>query len=139
MYLIFVFFAHFLGSIVNLYHMILGYDKIMHFISGMLTALIALILLVKMKQYKKKNILFTIIFIIAITLSIASLWEFYEFTFDTIFVKDAQNVVTTGVSDTMWDMILAFLGSVIIAIQYYYEISKKKALMLTKFINEVGE
>lgn len=138
MYLIFVFFAHFLGSIVNFYDLIPGYDKIMHFISGMLSAFIALLLLIKLKQYKKMNLLFTVIFMIATTLSIAALWEFYEFISDYIFSKDAQNVMTTGVSDTMWDMLMAFLGSVLISIQYWCEVKRKKESIVTKFIKEAG-
>lgn len=138
MYLIFVFFAHFLGSIINFYDLIPGYDKIMHFISGMLSAFIALLLLIKLKQYKKINVLFTIIFMIATTLSIAALWEFYEFISDYIFSKDAQNVITTGVSDTMWDMLMAFLGSILISIQYWHEVKRKKDSIVTKFIKEAG-
>lgn len=138
MYLIFVFFAHFLGSIINFYDLIPGYDKIMHFISGMLSAFIALLLLIKLKQYKKMNLLFTVIFMIATTLSIAALWEFYEFISDYIFSKDAQNVMTTGVSDTMWDMLTAFLGSVLISIQYWCEVKRKKESIVTKFIKEAG-
>lgn len=138
MYLIFVFFAHFLGSIVNFYDLIPGYDKIMHFISGMLSAFIALLLLIKLKQYKKINVVFTIIFMIAVTLSIATLWEFYEFISDYIFSKDAQNVITTGVSDTMWDMLMAFLGAIVISSQYWHEVKRKKESIVIKFIKEAG-
>lgn len=137
-YLIFAFFAHFLGSIIDLYHCINGYDKIMHFLSGMLSALIGFVILIKMGEYKKKKPLFCVIFIIAISLSIGSLWEFYEFTADNLFGKDAQNVFTSGVDDTMWDMILAFFGATIVAMQYYYESCKKKSSIVTGFIEEVG-
>lgn len=139
MYLIFVFFAHFLGSIVNFYHLILGYDKIMHFISGMLSTFLAFLLLVKLNQYNKKNVLFTILFVVGITLSIAALWEFYEFTSDFIFNKDAQNVLTTGVADTMWDMLMAFFGSILVCFQYFVEIKYNKNLVVSKFLKEVGE
>lgn len=138
-YLIFVFFAHFLGSILDLYHMVPGYDKIMHFLSGMLSAFVGFIILVKMKQYKKSSLWYHIIFIIAITLSIASLWEFYEFICDHLFGKDAQNVLTTGVDDTMLDMIMAFLASIIVSIGYYIEVAKHKGTIITGFIKEVGE
>lgn len=138
-YLIFVFFAHFLGSILDLYHTVPGYDKIMHFLSGMLSALVGFMILVKMKQYKKSNSWYHIIFIIAITLSIASLWEFYEFICDHLFGKDAQNVLTTGVDDTMLDMIMAFLASLIVSIGYYIEVVKHKGTIITGFIKEVGE
>lgn len=137
-YLIFIFFAHFLGSIIDLYHYLNGYDKVMHFLSGMLSALIGFVLLVKLEEYKRKKLLFTIIFIMAISLSIGALWEFYEFTADNLFGKDAQNVLTTGVDDTMWDMIMAFLGASLVAIRYYYESYRKKRSIVIGFIEEVG-
>lgn len=137
-YLIFVFFAHFLGSIVDLYHYINGYDKVMHFLSGMLSALVGFIILVKMSDYKKQKTLFVIIFVMAVSLSIGALWEFYEFTADNLFGKDAQNVLTTGVDDTMWDMIMAFFGAMIVSGRYYYELHKKKSSIVTGFIKEVG-
>lgn len=137
-YLIFIFFAHLLGSILDFYQTILYYDKIMHLLSGLLSALLGFVLLVKMKHYKSKNIVFNIIFVIAITLSIAALWEFYEFTFDYLFSKDAQNVTTTGVGDTMGDMIMAFIGSIVVSIEYLREAIKKKKSVITGFIEEVG-
>lgn len=138
-YYIYIFFAHFLGSILNFYYLMPGYDKIMHFLSGMLSAFIAFILLIHRKHYKKRDYFFTILFVIAITLSIASLWEFYEFTFDNLFDKDAQNVVATGVADTMWDMIMAFFGSIIVIILYIRESIRKKYGIVLRFIEEVGE
>lgn len=137
-YLIFVFFAHFLGSIVDLYHYINGYDKVMHFLSGMLSALVGFVLLIKMGEFKRKKPFFSIVFILAISLSIGAFWEFYEFTADNLFGKDAQNVFTTGVDDTMWDMIMAFFGASIVAGQYYYESYRKKRFVVTGFIEEVG-
>lgn len=136
-YIIFVFFAHFLGSIVDLYHIIPSYDKVMHFLSGVLSALLGFIILIKMNRYQKKNVWFNIIFMIAITLSIAALWEFYEFTFDQLFGRDAQNVITTGTGDTMMDMIMAFIGSIFVSISYWYETKKKKKFIVTNFIDEI--
>lgn len=136
-YIIFVFFAHFLGSIVNLYHIIPSYDKVMHFLSGVLSALLGFIILIKMNHYQKKKIWFNILFIIAITLSIAALWEFYEFIFDQLFARDAQNVLTTGTGDTMMDMIMAFIGSIFVSISYWCETKKKKKFIVTDFISEI--
>ena len=104
----------------------------MHFLSGILTAYIGLYLIMLLKSYNKKNIIFNIIFIIGFTLSIAFFWEVFEFVNDSLFGKDAQNVLTTGVDDTMWDMIVAFLGSIIISIIYIVEVKTNKKLLVTK-------
>ena len=40
---------------------------------------------------------------------------------DILFNQDAQNVLTTGIHDTMKDMIAAFLGSILFCMVYVYE------------------
>ncbi len=136
-YLIFIFFAYFLGSIINLYYIIYDYDKVMHFLSGILSALVAITLLIKFKKYDKKSILFNVLFMIAITLMIASLWEMYEFKTDILFNKDIQRVYLTGVNDTMLDMMSALFGAVITSLIFTYEILKNKSLFVVQFIEEI--
>ena len=110
----FVFMAQFLGVTCELYNSIYWFDKFTHFLSGVLTSLIALYLL---KFYKiKLNKVFVIIFIISITLAVASIWEIFEFTNSQLFDMDPQRVIKTGVNDTMYDIIVAFLGSIIVSI-----------------------
>lgn len=135
-YLIFVFCAHFLGSIVNLYHYINNYDKIMHLISGAVSSFFGLFVLLKLNKHDKKSIIFNVLFIISFTLMIASLWEFFEYFNDNIFGKDAQNVLTTGVNDTMDDMIAALIGSILFNIMYIYEQITNNQIIINKFIEE---
>lgn len=136
-YLIFVFFAHFLGSIVNFYHTVNNYDKIIHLASGTVTAFFALYLLINFKKYDHKTVLFNVLFIIAFTLMVAVFWEFFEYFNDNLFGKDAQNVLTTGVDDTLKDMIAAFIGSILFNIMYIYEVKTGNTILINKFIKEV--
>lgn len=133
-YLIFVFVAHFLGSIVDFYHAFNNYDKLMHFLSGILTGLIAIYIVSLLKGYDKKRFVLNIIFILGFSMLIASAWEMFEFTCDNIFGKDAQNVLTTGVDDTMWDMIVAFIGSILVSILYIVEVKTHKKILVTKLV-----
>ena len=135
-YLIFVFFAHFLGSIVNFYHTVNNYDKIIHLSSGTVTAFFALYLLINFKKYDHKTVLFNVLFVTAITLMVASFWEFFEYFNDNLFGKDAQNVLLTGVNDTMKDMIAAFIGSILFNIMYIYEAKTGNNILINKFIKE---
>lgn len=136
-YLVFIFFALFLGSIMNLYYVINDYDKVIHFLSGILSTMLALIILIKYKKYDKKSIIFNIIFMLAITMLIASCWEFYEFKFDILFTKDAQRVLATGVNDTMYDMIAAFIGSALISFMYLVDVIKNKGMLTEQFIRDL--
>jgi len=123
-FIVFVFLAHFLGSILNFYNNIYFYDKLIHFLSGGVVAVLALEFLIKNNRYDKKY-LFNIIYILGISALIATFWEYFEYISDSIFKKDAQNVLTTGVNDTMQDMLVATLGSILfLIINYKFEINK---------------
>lgn len=118
-YILFIFLAHFLGVIVDLYGKIYWYDKFVHFLSGIVSSLGAIYLLVKLKA--NKNILFNILFIISFTMLIASCWEIFEYTSSKLFGLDPQKVLTTGINDTMMDIVVALLGSLLVSISYYFE------------------
>lgn len=136
-FLIFIFFAQLLGSILHFYGIIYWYDSFMHYISGILTSFLAILILVIFNKYDKKDKIFNIIFIISITLMVAGLWEIFEFTSDNLLGLDAQRVVATGVTDTMKDIICAFLGSVLFSICYLYESVKNKNLLIKEFIKKL--
>ena len=124
-YLIFLILAFLFGSIMGGYSKIYWYDSFTHLLSGVFTAFMAPILLKWLNRYNKKDIVFNIIYIILVTLSVAVLWECTEFTIDKILGTDTQKVLTTGVNDTMKDMICALIGSILYSIYYLYSLSKK--------------
>lgn len=133
LFLTFMFCGHFLGSIVNLYGKIYWYDKLVHFSSGMITALLAFFLLLAFQQYGK-NKWADVFFLIATAALVAVVWECFEYTADTLFQKDAQRVLATGVQDTMQDMIVALLGSILVSLCYLYEIVMKKVGIVLKYV-----
>lgn len=134
-YIIFIFMAHFLGVTCDFYSKIYWFDKFAHFLSGVITSFVAIYILVKFK--KDKNIFFDILYIIAITLMIASLWEIFEYLSSYYFGVDPQKVIVTGVNDTMGDLIVAFLGSILVSICYYFEIKYDYKLLIKKFIKTI--
>lgn len=111
-YIIFVILAHFLGVILNFYDKIMYYDKIVHFLFGIVGSYISFDLLKEKNELKKR------ISIIFITLALASLWEIYEYTCSIFFDIDPQEVLTTGINDTMQDIIVALIGSILVSIFY---------------------
>lgn len=134
-YIIFIFMAHFLGVICELYNYIYWFDKFVHFLSGIVTAFVAIYLLVKFK--KDKNMFFDILVIVSLTLSVAAFWEIFEYLSSFYFHMDPQKVLLTGVNDTMGDIIVAFLGSVLVSISYYFENKYNYKLLIKKFIKTV--
>lgn len=125
-YLLFIIFGHFIGSILGIYNEIPHYDKIMHTLSGVLTSFVALIVLNNINQYKFKNVIFNIVFMIVFSLAVAGIWEIFEFTSDILFQADAQKVAISGVNDTMLDMIVALFGSILVCIEYGIEVCTHK-------------
>lgn len=138
LYLIFIIFAQVLGSMMELYDLIFAYDKIVHFTSGILSAFIGIYLLTVYKKYNKKSIVFNAIFIIFTSLAVAALWEIFEFSCDSIFGNDAQRVLSTGVKDTMGDIIMAFLASILVTILYLYEETNNKSIIVKRFIEKLS-
>ena len=136
-YVVFIIFAQLLGSVVNLYNTVWWYDLFAHFISGVLTAILSLVIMDWLGVYKQKNKLFNVLFMICFTLMIASLWEFCEYTFDTFFGMNVQHNIETGVNDTMQDMLIAFLGSIIVCISYVIENKVNKNGFLKKIVNDL--
>ena len=134
-YILFVFVAQFLGVTVELYNSVAYFDKFTHWLSGVGSALFSLLILDAFKMYKNKNLLFNILWMIAITLSIASLWECFEYIANMFFGGDAQRVATTGVNDTMQDILVALLGSIIVSVMYIYEEVTSKKLIVKSFIS----
>ena len=137
-YLVFLFFAQFLGSIVGVYSYIYWYDSFMHFISGILTAVFAIAVLYWFQKYNHKSIVFNIFFMIAFSLMVASIWEFFEFSSDKLLGGDTQKVLTTGVTDTMKDMLVAFLGAILTTVYYGYEKSCGKKQFFYYYEKELG-
>ena len=61
---------------------------------------------------------FQFLFIFGICMTIAVLWEFFEFSCDKFLGQHMQELVTAGVDDTMYDLLVATLGSIIGCIMF---------------------
>ncbi|MBQ7141030.1 MAG: hypothetical protein IJO32_05975 [Bacilli bacterium] len=135
-YIIFMFLAFYLGYILNIYNIIDGYDKFIHTLFGLVTSLYALKIL---KLNKVNKLKFNIIFIISFTMFSSSMWEFSEFFHDKIFGNDNQGVALTGVNDTMLDMLVSFIGTIMFNIIYYIEEKYNKNFLIKQYLKLVRD
>lgn len=136
-YLIFIFLAQFLGSVVNLYSKVEWFDTFTHGLSGILTCFLALIILVKFRQDPTKKIIFHATYILGIVFLVASLWEFFEFGMDQFTGSNLQHWMETGVEDTMIDILSAFIGGMTFLLYYVFEMLSKKDGFLHQFIKSI--
>lgn len=135
-YYLFICVALVFGSILRFYQTIEWFDLFAHFLSGIVFSLVALIILKSNNLLKKENVIFVIIFMSCFNLAIASFWEFFEFFSDKLLGGDTQWVKSTGVDDTMTDMLIAFLG-VIFSNIYYFIKMKQDSNKFLKLLNKV--
>ena len=111
--LVFVFFASPIGSVINLYRKMDSYDKVVHFFSGLLLALIGtmlaryLMMRVGCTEDALKNYSLIILIVGFLTASAsAGIWAIFEYTAD----KLAGGGMQRGMIDTLTDMIAGNLG-----------------------------
>lgn len=130
MALIFDIFAAVMGSVAGLYGKIPFYDRIVHFISGVILADLGYFLISYLfKKYNVKPIpvicnLFSALF----SFACAGIWEIYEFSAD-LFIKTSMQGSNL---DTMGDIVAGVLGGILYIIIIFISgkvssISKKKA------------
>lgn len=113
----FVYFASLIGSCFHGYSL-LGFDKVLHFSSGLLLTIASAILFMVIQKTahvdKPNDYHLFLIFINAMNLAIAVCWEFFEYAMLIFFQNDCINHYTQGVHDSITDMLCAGIGGLIV-------------------------
>lgn len=117
-YYIFVFMAYFIGCVVNLYNTTNWYDVFVHFCSGIFSFFAGLFIIDRL-DIGKVNLLYRVFFSFLVVMSVASLWELFEFGADSLLGMNLQHSSDTGVMDTMIDILVAFIGGILSSFSYY--------------------
>ena len=125
-FLIFLFISSILGSLFHFYEFEDYFDKIAHLLSGIVTAIVGIIMLKKWRIKSKHQLSFDIILMNILSLAIASAWEIYEFVASKALNSDLQRVGASGVTDTVHDMIVALIGSLMVSVMYYAIVRNEK-------------
>ena len=110
----FYFFSAVLGTIGNYYTKVSFYDKFNHFAYGILISWIFIGMYQVLFKVRDNRLGIRLFFMNCFNISIAVLWEVFEFTSDFIVGREFQK----GLADTMTDMIVAILGGIIVTIIY---------------------
>lgn len=134
---LFFFTLYTIGLATNGYHYIPYYDKFAHTFSGVFTSYLALILfyvLKPVKKIEKSDFSLVSVFTLAVAVAVAGIWEIAEYITGLICGTDPQNVLTTGVADTMWDIIVCAFGALFMIVPYFlYYKKEKKDLFMQSF------
>jgi hypothetical protein len=94
------------------------YDKIGHFVGGFSVALLGFLGVIFIDRYWKMCLRqhFIIGFTIIFSLAMAAAWEIYEFAIDTVFGGSLAGRMQVSLEDTMIDMIMVLVSSVLVAV-----------------------
>ena len=111
-YLLFLIPAMIMGIDFDVYKLFAPFDKIVHTCSGFLTAFGARELM-DQASGKPDKIWFKALWSLSFVVFVAVLWECFEFACDQIGGMNMQELITPGVSDTMFDLIVAMIGGVV--------------------------
>ena len=125
------------------YTLIPWWDLFLHCLSGALAGLIGLILFNALRKNNGKidhqDMLLAVLFVNFFGTTTAALWEYYEFILDEFFGATAQMVALTGVSDTMTDMMVCTLGTVVVSIIIFLHYTTKYKSMIMQTVDHYYE
>ena len=114
--LAFSFLGYTLGAVVDLYQRVPGFDKLVHTLSGAFVSMLCLCVYCAARPGKKPEAderLLAMLFVFFGSMAVAGLWEICEYAVHAITGRDVQRVLLTGVDDTMQDMIVCLVGTLI--------------------------
>lgn len=116
------------ASLLGGYEFVPYWDKILHFLSGFLFAALGMVVYFLKKPghaLDPADAFNASAFTWMFAIWTAAIWEFWEY-FVSFFGADPQQVVRTGVGDTMQDMIVCAVGGLLTAISCYKYLRGKR-------------
>ncbi len=135
-YWIFILFAVFLGTGLSYYSKFYYWDKLLHFSSAMLLAVLGIgILSVFEPDFKHVSIPTIVLFGFFFAMTAGVFWEFYEFTFDGLLGLNMQRFATSSgknligravLIDTMGDLFTNTFGALVFSLLAFIKAKKNQ-------------
>lgn len=120
---LFVFASLFLGEIRDYYERIWWWDLALHSSAGLLLGMLGFLVVYMLNEDEKVDLhmkpSFVALFAFMFSVGSGCLWEIFEFSMDRIFGLTMQKPMLgdpSGLTDTMWDMIVNTIGAAIISL-----------------------
>ena len=120
---LFIFATLFLGEVRDYYERFWWWDLVLHTSSGVLLGLLGFLFVYMVNENEAVDVsmkpAFVALFAFFFGVGIGCLWEIVEFAADQILGMNMQKPMRgdpSGLTDTMWDLIVDTLGSAVIAL-----------------------
>lgn len=122
----FIFAALFLGEARDYYGRFWWWDIALHVTSGSLLGILGVLLVYVLNETPRIDVHmrpgFVAFFAFCFAVAIGAIWEIFEFAMDQLLGMNMQKPMLgdpSGLTDTMWDLIVDTLGALVVAIAGY--------------------
>ncbi|MDY6823536.1 MAG: hypothetical protein SWH68_07030 [Thermodesulfobacteriota bacterium] len=143
---VFIFASFYLGEIRDFYSWFWWWDVALHASAGLLMGIAGFLLVYLLNESKQVALhmtpgfisLFALIFAVAI----GTLWEIFEFFMDQLLGLNMQKSMMgdpSGLTDTMWDMIVNAIGAFIISFMGWRYLKFKQTFFVRNWIRNFIE
>lgn len=143
---IFIFASFYLGEVQDFYQRLWWWDIALHTTAGLLMGILGFLLVYVLNESKRVELNMTSGFIaffaFTFALAIGSVWEVFEFSMDQIFGTNMQKKMLgdpSGLTDTMWDIIVNAVGAFIISFAGYFYLKHKRSFFVKDWIRKFIE
>ena len=140
---LFAFAALFLGEIHSYYMRFWWWDIALHTSSGLLMGILGFLLIYVLNADERIDIHmrphFMALFAFLFAVTVGTLWEIFEFAMDQIFGVNMQKPMLgdlSGLTDTMWDMIVNALGALIISALGWWHMTQHEHSFIEAWIRK---
>ncbi|OGU01925.1 MAG: hypothetical protein A2X82_09395 [Geobacteraceae bacterium GWC2_55_20] len=138
---IFIFASLYLGEIQSFYQRFWWWDIALHSSAGLLMGILGFLLVYLLNESKRVELHMTPVFIsvfaFIFAVTIGTLWEIFEFFMDQLFALNMQKPMLgdpSGLTDTMWDMIVNAIGAFIISFIGWWYLKRKQTFFVRDWI-----
>ncbi|MDZ7757459.1 hypothetical protein [Rhodohalobacter sp.] len=143
---IFTFAALYLGEVQHFYQRVWWWDIGLHASAGLIMGIFGFLLIYILNESKRIDIHLTsgfiALFAFTFAVSIGTIWEILEFTIDHTFELNMQKQMMddpSGLTDTMWDMIVNAGGAFIISMSGWMYLKSAKNYFVREWIKKFIE
>ncbi|MDT8271807.1 MAG: hypothetical protein RRA35_01310 [Desulfomonilia bacterium] len=140
--IIFVFAALFLGEIRDFYARFWWWDIALHTSSGLLLGIVGFLLVYVLNEDDRVDLYmhprFVALFAFLFAVAVGALWEIFEFSMDQIVGTNMQKPMLgdpSGLTDTMWDIIVDTLGAFAISTLGWWYMKQGKRSFIENWIH----
>lgn len=123
---VFLFSSLFLGEVRGYYQRFWWWDIALHTASGFLLGILGFLLVYLLNESEEVEVYlrprFVALFAFMFAVGLGALWEIFEFSMDRFFGTNMQKEMLgdpSGLTDTMWDLIVDSVGAAVISVLGY--------------------